>query len=156
MTDDQWMRYALNRALQAGERGEVPVGAVVVLDGELVAEGFNEPIGTNDPTAHAEIVAIRRAAQHLRNYRLPPGATLYVTIEPCQMCVGAMIHGRLTRLVYGAQEPKAGAIESAMQAHEHAAMNHRLEVTGRVLEADCREVIQRFFEGRRQAQRSQP
>jgi tRNA(adenine34) deaminase len=156
MTDDQWMRYALNRALQAGERGEVPVGAVVVLDGELVAEGFNEPIGTHDPTAHAEIVAIRRAAQHIRNYRLRPGATLYVTIEPCQMCVGAMIHGRLTRLVYGAPEPKAGAIESQMQAHEHAAMNHRLEVTGRVLEAECREVMQRFFEGRRQAQRSQP
>ena len=156
MTDDQWMRYAVNRALQAGERGEVPVGAVVVLAGELLSEGFNEPIATNDPTAHAEIVAIRRAAQHVRNYRLPPGATLYVTIEPCQMCVGAMIHGRITRLVYGAPEPKAGAIESAMQAHEHAAMNHRLEVTGRVLEAECREVIQRFFEGRRQAQRAQP
>ena len=156
MTDDQWMRYALNRALQAGERGEVPVGAVVVLDGELLSEGFNEPISTNDPTAHAEIVAIRRAAQQVRNYRLPPGATLYVTIEPCQMCVGAMIHGRVTRLVYGAPEPKAGAIESAMQAHDHAAMNHRLEVTGRVLEAECREVIQRFFEGRRQAQRAQP
>ena len=156
MTDDQWMRYALNRALQAGERGEVPVGAVVVLDGELLSEGFNEPIATNDPTAHAEIVAIRRAAQYVRNYRLPTGATLYVTIEPCQMCVGAMIHGRVTRLVYGAPEPKAGAIESAMQAHEHAAMNHRLEVTGRVLEAECREVIQRFFEGRRQAQRAQP
>ena len=155
MTDLQWMRYALNRALQAAERGEVPVGAVVVLGGELIAEGFNEPIETHDPTAHAEIVAIRRATAQLGNYRLPAGSTLYVTIEPCQMCVGAMIHARVTRLVYGAPEPKAGAIESAMRAHEHPAMNHRLEVTGRVLEADCREAIQRFFAGRRDANRAE-
>jgi tRNA(adenine34) deaminase len=154
-TDEQWMRYALHRALQAGERGEVPVGAAVVSDGELLAEGCNEPIATNDPTAHAEIVAIRRAAAAVDNYRLPPGTTLYVTIEPCQMCVGAMVHARLTRLVYGAPEPKAGAIESAMQAHENPALNHKLEVQGRVLEAECREVIQRFFEGRREASRSQ-
>ena len=153
MTDEQWMRFALNRALQAGERGEVPVGAVVTLDGELVAEGFNEPISTSDPTAHAEIVAIRRAAAQVGNYRLG-GATLYVTIEPCQMCVGAMIHARIARLVYGAPEPKAGAIESAMKAHEHPSLNHRLEVRGRVLEADCREVIQAFFQGRRAAERA--
>jgi tRNA(adenine34) deaminase len=152
MTDEQWMRYALNRALQAGERGEVPVGAAVVIDGELVAEGSNEPIGTNDPTAHAEIVAIRRSAAAVGNYRLS-GATMYVTIEPCQMCVGAMIHARIARLVYGAPEPKAGAIESAMRAHEHPALNHRLEVQGRVLEPECREVIQRFFAGRREANR---
>lgn len=155
MTDGHWMRYALNRALQAGERGEVPVGSVIVLHGELLSEGYNEPIGTGDPTAHAEIVAIRRAAEAVNNYRLPPGATLYVTIEPCQMCVGAMVHARVSRLVYGAPEPKAGAIESAMQAHEHPALNHKLEVEGRVLEAECREVIQRFFEGRRQANRPQ-
>jgi tRNA(adenine34) deaminase len=142
------MRYALNRARQAGERGEVPVGAVVVVDGELVAEGSNAPIETHDPTAHAEIVALRRAAAEARNYRLS-GATLYVTIEPCQMCVGAMIHARVERLVYGAPEPKAGAIESAMHAHEHPALNHRMEVRGGVLENECREVIQRFFEGRR-------
>jgi len=147
------MRYALNRAIHAGERGEVPVGAVVVVDGELLAEGANEPIASHDPTAHAEIVAIRRAAGLMRNYRLS-GATLYVTIEPCQMCVGAMIHARIARLVYGAPEPKAGAIESAMRAHEHPALNHRLEIQGGVLEADCREVMQRFFEGRRQANRS--
>ena len=128
------------------------MGAVIVLDGELLAEGSNEPIAANDPTAHAEIVAIRRAAELMRNYRLP-GATLYVTIEPCQMCVGAMIHARIARLVYGAPEPKAGAIESAMRAHEHPALNHRLEVEGRVLEADCREVMQRFFEVRRAANR---
>jgi len=133
----------------------VPVGAVLVLAGELVAEGFNAPIETNDPTAHAEIVAIRRAAEQIGNYRLPAGSTLYVTIEPCQMCVGAMIHARLTRLVYGAPEPKAGAIESAMRAHEHTAMNHRLDVTGRVLEAECREVIRRFFATRRDANRAE-
>jgi tRNA(adenine34) deaminase len=153
MTHEQWMRYALNRAIQAGERGEVPVGAVIVIDGELVSEGSNEPIATNDPTAHAEIVAMRRAAELIRNYRLV-GATLYVTIEPCQMCVGAMIHARVARLVYGAPEPKAGAIESAMRAHEHPALNHRLEVQGGVLEADCREVMQRFFADRREAQRA--
>ena len=154
MTDEQWMRYALNRARHAGERGEVPVGAVVVLNGELLAEGMNEPISVNDPTAHAEIVAIRRAAELLRNYRLT-GATLYVTIEPCQMCVGAMIHARIGRLVYGAPEPKAGAIESAMRAHEHPSLNHRLEVVGGVLEAECREVIQQFFAGRRDEKRAE-
>ena len=155
-TDEQWMRYALHRALQAGERGEVPVGAAIVgAGGDLLAEGYNEPIGTHDPTAHAEIVAIRRAAEAADNYRLPPGATLYVTIGPCQMCVGAMVHARVSRLVYGAPEPKAGAIESAMQAHDHPALNHKMDVQGHVLEAECREVIQRFFESRRQANRSQ-
>jgi tRNA(adenine34) deaminase len=148
MTDEQWMRYALNRALQAAHLGEVPVGAVVVRDGDLLGEGFNEPIATNDPTAHAEIVAMRRAAAEVRNYRLT-GATLYVTIEPCQMCVGAMVHARIGRLVYGAPEPKAGAIESAMQAHAHPSLNHKIEVTGRILEAECRDVIQRFFQDRR-------
>jgi tRNA(adenine34) deaminase len=144
------MRYALNRAIEAGERGEVPVGAIVVVDGEIVAEGCNQPISSNDPTAHAEIVALRRAAAELRNYRLTT-ATLYVTIEPCQMCVGAMVHARITRLVYGAPEPKAGAIESAMRAHEHPALNHRLEVTGGVLANEVREVMQAFFQDRRRA-----
>ena len=155
-TDEHWMRYALHRALQAGERGEVPVGAAIVnAAGDLLAEGYNTPIGAADPTAHAEIVAIRRAAEAVNNYRLPPGTTLYVTIEPCQMCVGAMVHARVTRLVYGAPEPKAGAIESAMQAHDHPALNHKLEVQGRVLEAECREVIQRFFAGRRDEKRAE-
>ena len=148
MDDLKFMRFALNRAREAWQRGEVPVGALVVHDGEIVGEGFNQPIETNDPTAHAEIVAMRQAAERLRNYRLT-GATMYVTIEPCQMCVGAMVHARIGRLVYGAPEPKAGAIESAMRAHEHPALNHRLEVTGRVLEDECREVIQRFFAERR-------
>ena len=142
------MRAALDLARRAQERGEVPVGAVVVLDDAIVGEGFNQPIGAHDPTAHAEIVALRDAARRIRNYRLP-GATLYVTIEPCQMCVGALVHARVARIVYGAREPKAGAIESAMRAHEHPSLNHRLVAVGGVLEDECREVIQGFFEERR-------
>jgi tRNA(adenine34) deaminase len=142
------MRAALELACEARERGEVPVGAVVVMDGEIVGRGFNQPVGLNDPTAHAEIVALRQAGQESGNYRLP-GSTMYVTIEPCQMCVGAMVHARVGRVVYGTPEPKAGAIESAMRAHEHPSLNHRLEVTGRVLEDDCRDVIQSFFKERR-------
>jgi tRNA(adenine34) deaminase len=148
-TDDaRFMEAALALAQDARERQEVPVGAVVVVDGAIVGRGYNQPIGSQDPTAHAEIVAIRQAAQRIGNYRLT-GATLYVTIEPCQMCVGAMVHARIARLVYGAPEPKAGAIESAMQAHEHPALNHRLAVTGRVLEDACRDVLQAFFKERR-------
>jgi tRNA(adenine34) deaminase len=143
------MRLALERAREAWQRGEVPVGALVVADGAVLGDGFNQPIGSHDPTAHAEIVAMRQAAARIGNYRLT-GATLYVTIEPCQMCVGAMVHARISRLVYGAPEPKTGAIESAMRAHEHPALNHRLEVTGRVLEAECRAVMQAFFQERRQ------
>jgi tRNA(adenine34) deaminase len=146
--DVRFMRVALEQAVEAGARGEVPVGAVVVLDEAIVGAGFNQPIGASDPTAHAEIVALRDAAQRMRNYRLP-GGTLYVTIEPCQMCVGAMVHARIARVVYGTREPRAGAIESAMRAHEHPALNHRMTATGGVLEAECREMIQRFFRERR-------
>ena len=147
-SDERFMGRALELAEQGRAAGEVPVGAVVVVDDVVTGEGFNQPIGTHDPSAHAEIVALRAAGQRIRNYRLA-GATLYVTIEPCQMCVGAMIHARIRRLVYGAPEPKAGAIESAMRAHEHASLNHRLEVTGRVREAECRAAIQAFFAERR-------
>ena len=142
------MRSALEQALEAALRGEVPVGAVVVVDDDIVGAGFNQPIGAQDPTAHAEIVAMREAAKQLGNYRLR-GATLYVTIEPCQMCVGAMVHARVARVVYGTREPKAGAIESAMRAHEHPALNHRLTATGGVLEEECRAVIQEFFREKR-------
>ncbi len=145
------MRAALELARLARSRGEVPVGAVVVYQGAVIGEGFNQPIGSSDPTAHAEIVALRDAAKRLGNYRLP-GATVYVTIEPCQMCVGAMIHARIARVLYGTREPKAGAIESAMSAHEHPSLNHRMEAVGGVLEAECREVIQEFFRSRRQAE----
>lgn len=142
------MRAALALAADAARRGEVPVGAVVVLDDGVIGEGFNQPIGAHDPTAHAEIVALRDAARRMGNYRLT-GATLYVTIEPCMMCVGAMVHARIARLVYGATEPKAGAIASTQRAHEHAALNHRMEAQGGLLESECREVIQQFFEARR-------
>jgi tRNA(adenine34) deaminase len=148
------MRTALSHAAEARRRGEVPVGAIVVLDGAVIGEGFNQPIGASDPTAHAEIVAMRAAAARLGNYRLI-GATLYVTIEPCQMCVGAMIHARIAKVVYGTREPKAGAIESAMRAHEHPALNHRMEAEGGVLEAECRAMIQGFFEERRSLERWQ-
>lgn len=142
------MAAALDQARIGLDRGEVPVGAVVVVGGRVAGEGFNQPIGAHDPTAHAEIVAIRSAAARLGNYRLT-GATLYVTIEPCLMCVGAMVHARIARLVYGAPEPKAGAIESAMRALEHPALNHRFDVTGGILEAECRDVMQVFFKSRR-------
>jgi tRNA(adenine34) deaminase len=146
--DEQFMSAALELAREARERGEVPVGAVLVMDGEILGRGFNQPVSLNDPTAHAEIVALRQAGREIGNYRLP-GSTMYVTIEPCQMCVGAMVHARVARVVYGTPEPKAGAIESAMRAHEHPSLNHRLEVAGRVLEAECRDVIQAFFKERR-------
>lgn len=144
------MRAALEQALEARERGEVPVGAIVVLKDAIVGRGFNQPIGSNDPTAHAEIVALRDAARSVANYRLT-GATLYVTVEPCQMCVGAMVHARVARLVYGTKEPKAGAIESAMRAHEHPALNHRIDAIGGVLEEECRAVMQEFFQERRES-----
>jgi tRNA(adenine34) deaminase len=147
---ERFMRAALALAREAADRGEVPVGAVVVLDGTIVGEGANQPIATNDPTAHAEIVALRDAGRRVGNYRLS-GAELYVTIEPCQMCVGAMVHARIARVVYGAAEPKAGAVESAMRAHEHPSLNHRMAATGGVLEAECRAVMQAFFQDRRQS-----
>ena len=145
------MSAALELAREARERGEVPVGAVLVMDGEILGRGFNQPVSLNDPTAHAEIVALRQAGREIGNYRLP-GSTMYVTIEPCQMCVGAMIHARIARVVYGTAEPKAGAIESAMRAHEHPALNHRMQATGGVLEAECRGMIQEFFRERRESQ----
>jgi tRNA(adenine34) deaminase len=146
--DETFMRAALALAAEAERRGEVPVGAVVVLDDVIVGEGFNQPIGTHDPTAHAEIVAMRDASLRIGNYRLAR-ATLYVTIEPCQMFVGAMVHARIARLVYGAPEPKAGAVESVMRAHEHPALNHRIEAMGGVLADECKAAMQSFFQQRR-------
>ncbi len=147
---DTFMTEALAEARKAFEAGEVPVGAVVVLDGAIVGRGFNQPIGSVDPTAHAEIVALRDAARQIGNYRLS-GTTLYVTIEPCQMCVGAMVHARVATVVYGTTEPKAGAIESACQAHAAPWLNHRLDAQGGVLADDCRALIQAFFRQRRTA-----
>ena len=147
-SDAQFMHAALAQAAVACDRGEVPVGAVVVLAGEVIGEGYNQPIGAHDPTAHAEIVALRAAAARVQNYRLP-GATLYVTIEPCQMCVGAMVHARIARLVYGATEPKAGAIESAMRALDHPTLNHRFDVASGILADEARDLMQAFFQRRR-------
>jgi tRNA(adenine34) deaminase len=145
---EPFMRAALEQAREARRRNEVPVGAVVVLDGRIVGAGFNQPIASADPTAHAEIVALREAARRLGNYRLT-GATLYVTVEPCLMCVGAMVHARIATLVYGAREPKAGAVESTQRAHEHPALNHRVAVVGGVLEDECGKELQEFFRERR-------
>jgi tRNA(adenine34) deaminase len=145
---DSYMRHALAQAERARELGEVPVGAVVVLAGEVVGRGFNQPISTHDPTAHAEINAIREAAAAVGNYRLT-GATLYVTIEPCLMCVGAMVHARIGLVVYGATEPRSGALMSAVRAHETPGLNHRLSVLGGVLEDECRQLMQAFFREKR-------
>lgn len=142
------MRQALMQAVKAAATGEVPIGAVVVLGGQVVGEGFNQPIASHDPTAHAEVVALRAAARSLENYRLT-GATVYVTVEPCLMCVGALIHARVGFVVFGATEPKAGALQSMTNAHELAGLNHRLAVTGGVLADESRELLQQFFRTRR-------
>ncbi len=142
------MREALALARESAEEGEVPVGAVIVLGDAVVGRGRNRPIAAHDPTAHAEIAALRDAAARVGNYRLP-GAVLYVTLEPCVMCVGAMVHARIGTVVYGATEPKAGAMESTQQAHEHPALNHRLATVSGVLAAESRALLQAFFRERR-------
>ena len=147
---ERWMRAALDQARQALEADEVPVGAVVVHDGRVAGAGFNQPVRANDPTAHAEMVALRSAARALGNYRLT-GATLYVTVEPCLMCAGALVHARIETLVYGAAEPRSGAVQSIAQALDNPALNHRVSATGGVLEAECRELMQAFFKRRRSA-----
>lgn len=146
--DYAFMQRAIELARVAGERGEVPVGAVVVLNGQVIGEGSNRPIGNCDPSAHAEIIALRRAAEHMQNYRLPE-ATLYVTIEPCTMCFGAMVHARVARLVYGAKEPRAGAVESQLHLGEQGFFNHRVSVEGGVMEEETAELVRDFFQRRR-------
>lgn len=152
--DAQWMRRALKLAEQAAANGEVPVGAVVVRDGKEIGSGYNLPINSCDPTAHAEIRAIRDAAKREANYRLS-GATLYVTLEPCTMCVGAIVHSRISRLVYGATEPKAGAVESARRTLDETSLNWRVTTTGGVLADCCSKLISDFFSARRQQIRRQ-
>lgn len=143
------MHEALALARESAEAGEVPVGAVVVQDGRVIGRGRNQPISAHDPTAHAEVQALRDAAARVGNYRLP-GAALYVTLEPCLMCVGALMHARVATVVYGALEPKAGAMESTQRAHEHPALNHRVTVVSGVLAAESRDLLQAFFQQRRQ------
>lgn len=142
------MEQALQLARQAQREEEVPVGAVVVLKGSVIGSGFNHPIGRCDPSAHAEIQAIRHAAQTMGNYRLPE-CVLYVTLEPCTMCVGALVHARIKTVVYGAKEHRTGAIVSQLQLLDAAAHNHRVEAVGGVLEPQCREMLQSFFRERR-------
>jgi tRNA(adenine34) deaminase len=142
------MDAALAEARRARDADEVPIGAVVALDGEIVGRGFNHPIGAGDPTAHAEIVAIRDAAKRVGNYRLT-GSTLCVTIEPCLMCVGAIVHARVGTLVYGAAEPRSGAVVSTVRGGELPGHNHRFEVVSGIREDECRTLMQEFFSGKR-------
>jgi len=152
MLDAHFMRLALAQAGQAYAEGEVPVGAVVVKDGEVVALGYNQPIGRHDPTAHAEIVALRAAAEKLGNYRLP-GCELYVTLEPCAMCSGAMMHARLARVVYAASDPKTGVCGSVLDLFAHDVLNHHTEVVGGVLADEASAMLKGFFAERRAAAR---
>ncbi len=142
------MRAALEQAERSRDAGEVPIGAVVAIGGEIVGRGYNHPIGASDPTAHAEVVAIRDAARAIGNYRLTE-ATLCVTVEPCLMCVGALVHARIGTLVYGAAEPKSGAVDSTVRGGELPGLNHRFQVVSGVLEDACRELLQGFFRERR-------
>lgn len=146
--DATFMSRALELARMAEAAGEVPVGAVIVRNGDIVGEGWNRPISTSDPTAHAEIVALRAAAQNLNTYRLLD-TTLYVTLEPCAMCAGAMVHSRVRRLVYGATDPRAGAAGSIFNIVQHAALNHRIEVAGGVMADECGALLRGFFVARR-------
>lgn len=146
--DEHFMRAALEEARRGGEAGEVPIGAVVVVDGAVVARAHNAPIRLADPTAHAEVLALRAAARERGNYRLPE-ATVYVTVEPCAMCCGALLQARVRRLVYGARDPKAGAVESLHRLLDDPRLNHRVAVTGGVLADECGRLVSRFFAGRR-------
>ena len=146
--DERWMREALVQARHAGDNGEVPVGAVLVAGDEVVARGWNHPIGACDPTLHAEVHALREAAAAAGNYRLP-GTTLYVTLEPCTMCAGAIVHARVTRVVFGAHDPKTGAVESVFRLLDSNPANHRVAFSGGVLAQECGALLRDFFAARR-------
>jgi tRNA(adenine34) deaminase len=150
MQDEGFMQTALEEARRAAAAGEVPIGAVVVANGQIVARGQNRVLRDIDPTAHAEIVAMRAAAHVLNNYRLID-CELYVTLEPCAMCAGAMVHARLSRLVYGAADPKAGAVGSVLEVLNHPKLNHKMTVTPRILEEECGVILKDFFRARREA-----
>ena len=147
-SDAAWMALALDQAKEAAAAGEVPVGAVAVRDGAIVGTGYNTPIRSHDPTAHAEVVALRAASHACANYRLP-GVSLYVTLEPCPMCVGAMIHARIARLIYGAPDPRSGAAGSCFELAQARQLNHRMEVQGGVLAAEAGALLRAFFRARR-------
>jgi len=145
---EYWMREAIDEARKAGDEGEVPIGAIVLLNGKIIGRGHNSPIRLCDPSAHAEIVALRQAARNAGNYRLP-GSVLIVTIEPCVMCVGAMIQARVDELIYGARDPKAGAIHSVFNIADTEELNHRIQAAGGILEDECGAIIREFFAARR-------
>lgn len=151
--DESWMREALKLADYAESLGEVPVGAVVVLDGEVIGRGWNQPITGHDPTAHAEIIALRDAAERLENYRMPR-AELFVTIEPCTMCAGAIVHSRVSRVVYGATEEKSGAVTSNCSLFSQPWLNHKVELAAGVLAQECSEKISNFFRRRREEKKA--
>ncbi|MGI4848531.1 MAG: tRNA adenosine(34) deaminase TadA [Janthinobacterium lividum] len=152
-TDARFMRLAMDQARLAAASGEVPVGAVLVHDGRVVASGFNQPIGLHDPTAHAEIMALRAAGAVMGNYRLPD-CVLYVTLEPCVMCAGAMMHARLARIVYGTADPKTGACGSVLDLFAETRLNHHARVEGGLLAGECAQVLKDFFSGRRLAKQT--
>ena len=146
--DHQFMQQALDQAKLAAMAGEVPVGAVLVKDGKIISRGFNQPISNSDPSAHAEMIALRSAAQLESNYRLP-GTTLYVTLEPCIMCAGAMLHARVERVVFGAADPKTGAAGSVLNVFSEKQINHQTQVEGGIMDDECGQVLRDFFKGRR-------
>ena len=152
-TDTEFMQYALKLAQKASDMGEVPVGAVLVREGEIVGEGWNQPISLHDPSAHAEMLAIRAACNMLKNYRLPD-TTLYVTLEPCSMCAGLMIHARIKRIIFGAYDPKTGAAGSMFSLIDDSRHNHQPEVVGGVLQKECSEILKSFFKKRRSANKT--
>ncbi|HEY0923911.1 tRNA adenosine(34) deaminase TadA [Rheinheimera pacifica] len=153
MTDEDWMRRAIVLAANAEQQGEVPVGAVLVKDGKMIAEGWNQMISLNDPSAHAEMQAIRAASAVMANYRLPD-CTLYVTLEPCSMCAGVMVHSRIKRLVFGATDLKTGAAGSVLNLVQHGRFNHQLEVVSGVLATECATQLSAFFQRRRLEQKA--
>lgn len=152
-TDEYWMQFAFEQAALAAQQDEIPVGAIIVSDNKIIGSGFNAPITLNDPTAHAEILAIRQACQHLQNYRLPDDATLYVTLEPCTMCVGALVHARIQRVVFGTIEPKAGSLVSARQLLSSGYYNHVFTFEGGCLAESCSAQLSAFFKKRREQKR---
>lgn len=151
LEDSKWMQQALKCAVQGAQLGEVPVGAVLVQEGKLIGEGFNQPIMRHDPTCHAEIVALRQACEALNNYRLPPGTTLYVTLEPCTMCIGALIHARLSRLIFATKEPRAGMLGSQLNLADCDFYNHKIDVMGGLFAMDSSQLLKKFFKQRRQS-----
>ena len=151
-TDEQWMKIAIDEAHLAIDENEIPVGAVLVKDNKLIARAHNRPIINSDPTAHAEIEVIRKAGKKLLNYRLPK-TTLYVTLEPCAMCIGAIIHARIERVVFGASDPKSGVCGSCMHLNEEKIFNHKISITGGVLEEESSELLRLFFKSRRDNQK---